>query len=32
MLGAGMLLLLKLDGDRVIEVPQPPRPSAVGRA
>jgi benzoate transport len=32
LLGAGMLLFLKLDGDRAIEVPQPPRPSEVGRA
>ena len=30
LLGAGMLLLLKLEGDRAVEVPRPPRPSAVG--
>jgi benzoate transport len=32
LLGAGMLMLLKLDGDRAVEVPQSPRPSEVGRA
>ena len=32
LLGAGMLLLLKLDGDRAVEVPRPTRPSAVSRA
>ena len=32
LLGAGMLLLLKLDGDRAVEVPKPARTSEVGRA
>ena len=32
LLGAGMLLLLKLDGDRAVEVPKPTRTSEVGRA
>ncbi len=32
LLGAGMLLMLKLEGDRIAEVPRPQRPSAVGRA
>jgi benzoate transport len=32
LLGAGMLLLLKLEGDRIVEAPRPQRPSEVGRA
>ena len=32
LLGAGMLFLLRLEGDRIAEAPRPPRPSAVGRA
>ena len=32
LLGAGMLFMLKLEGDRIVEAPRPSRPSTVGRA